>query len=452
MKILLVEDDPVTREIVKRMLTRIADTVIEAGDGLEALELIEREDPDFVFTDLHMPVMDGYNLVKAIRASPQWAALPIVCLSGIRDRAEVMKLLDLGIADYILKPIRPQSAHDRFRAVVAQHSGWRRTQRVGDRRTMLLVDSDPNFRTFAKNLLEIDFEVQESISGSDAARKYQQASPKPDVVLIADGLKLLSETQLAEMIRRFASDARVSPPTMLLMSESDDLPAEKIKRFAAVIKRSFVPGEFELEVRRWLFKAESPFEKLTTHIENDARDWFSTGVRQTLGVMAGSDASVVTSMAKAKVTGGVAATVKLESPTIGGGLVVHIASPREDATRIGAAVLRRDEVSENEPAEVFAELINVIGGRVRASLEQHGWDLRLSLPEVDNAYSSGEESWSLSSWFKTTAGDAFQVGLRLYATAGAAAAPSLPDTGSAPAGEPATPSADGADEVADALF
>lgn len=447
MKILLVEDDPVTREIVKRMLTRIADTVIEAGDGLEALELIEREDPDFLFTDLHMPVMDGYNLVKAIRASPQWAALPIVCLSGIRDRAEVMKLLDLGIADYILKPIRPQSAHDRFRAVVAQHAGWRRTQRVGDRRTLLLVDGDPNFRTFAKNLLEIDFEVQESISGSDAARKYQQASPKPDVVLVADGLKLLSETQLAEMIRRFASDARVAPPTILLMSESAELPPEKSKRFAAVIKRSFVPGEFELEVRRWLFKAESPFEKLTTHIENDAREWFATGVRQTLGVMAGSDASVVTSGVDGTVNQGVAATVRLESPSVGGELLVQIASSREDATRIAAAVMRRDDVSETEPGEVFAELINVIGGRVRASLEQHGWDLRLSLPVVDNAYSSNDESWSLASWFRTTAGDAFHVAIRLTST-GPVAAPPVPMA--APTDAVASDGAE--DEVADALF
>ncbi|MFN8581672.1 MAG: response regulator [Gemmatimonadaceae bacterium] len=444
MKILLVEDDPVTREIVKRMLTRIADTVIEASDGLEALELIEREDPDFVFTDLHMPVMDGYNLVKAIRSSPQWAAMPIVCLSGIRDRAEVMKLLDLGIADYILKPIRPQSAHDRFRAIVAQHANWRQRQRTGDKRTLLLVDSDPNFRTFAKNLLEIDFDVQESISGSDAARKYQQASPKPDVVLVAEGLKLLSETQLAELIRRFASDARLPAPTLLLMSDGEPS-ADKAQRFAAVIKRSFVPGEFEQEIRRWLFQSESPFEKLASHIQNAAREWFATGVRQTFGVMAGSDASIKTD-GKEKVTNGVAATVKLDSAEIGGGIVVEISANREEATRIAAAVMRRDEVSESEPGEVFAELINVIGGRARASLEQHGWDLRLSLPEVNNAYNTDSRSWSLSAWFKTTAGDVFHVGLQLHQAEGAVPMLAAEPAPNVSAPEPA------ADEVADALF
>lgn len=250
MKILLAEDDPVTREMLKRMLSRIADVVLEASDGLQAMEIIEHEDPDFLFTDVDMPVMNGYELIRSLRASHRWAKMPVVCLSSIRDREEITRLVDLGVVDYLLKPIR-KSAQDRCRAIIAQHKGWRDQLSASDKRVLLLVEPDPNFRDFARDLLELDFSLIESASGADAARKYQSAEIKPDVVLIAAKLPLMSVSQLSSMLAKFASDAGATPPMTILLSEAD-VPEEQSTEFNAVMRRTFVTEEFQLEIRRLL--------------------------------------------------------------------------------------------------------------------------------------------------------------------------------------------------------
>ncbi|MBL8958930.1 MAG: response regulator, partial [Gemmatimonadetes bacterium] len=89
MKILIAEDDLVTRELLKRILSHMADEIVEAGDGIEALEKLETEDPDFLFTDLQMPELDGRALLEAIRNSKEHSEMPVVCMSAVKDKDEV---------------------------------------------------------------------------------------------------------------------------------------------------------------------------------------------------------------------------------------------------------------------------------------------------------------------------------------------------------------------------
>lgn len=164
MKILIAEDDLVTRELLKRILVHMADEIIEASDGLEALEMIESEDPDFLFTDIQMPALDGKAIVEAVRSSKEHRLLPIVCMSAVKDKDEITSLVALGIQDYILKPIRPAEVQERFRRVISQHSAWRRRQAGAQRTTLLLVDADVAFRDFARPFLESHFFVIEANS------------------------------------------------------------------------------------------------------------------------------------------------------------------------------------------------------------------------------------------------------------------------------------------------
>ncbi|MBK8058355.1 MAG: response regulator [Gemmatimonadetes bacterium] len=106
MKILVAEDDLVTREILKRILTHMSDEILEANNGVEALEMIERHDPDFLFTDIQMPLLDGLAVVEAVRSSRTHSMLPIVCMASVKDNDDITRLVSLGIADYILKPLR----------------------------------------------------------------------------------------------------------------------------------------------------------------------------------------------------------------------------------------------------------------------------------------------------------------------------------------------------------
>jgi DNA-binding response OmpR family regulator len=125
MKILIAEDDLVTREMLKRVLRHMADEIIEAGDGRETLEKLESEDPDILFTDLQLPDLEGHALIAAVRASPTRGRIPVVCMSVVREKDEVTRVLALGVQDYVLKPIRAAEVHERFRDVIAKHAGWR---------------------------------------------------------------------------------------------------------------------------------------------------------------------------------------------------------------------------------------------------------------------------------------------------------------------------------------
>ena len=99
--ILLVEDEERAREVFARILRKAGYAVIEAGDGLEALSLLERIRCDLVISDILMPNLNGYALVARIRA--KWPNLPIILTSGFlsQDAAQRMS----GSVEFIPKPI-----------------------------------------------------------------------------------------------------------------------------------------------------------------------------------------------------------------------------------------------------------------------------------------------------------------------------------------------------------
>jgi len=81
--ILVVEDNPITRRLVGAALTREGWDVVEAPDGMAALAAIRRRTPDLVLQDLGLPDMDGFELVRRIRAMPHMATVPVVACSSL---------------------------------------------------------------------------------------------------------------------------------------------------------------------------------------------------------------------------------------------------------------------------------------------------------------------------------------------------------------------------------
>ncbi len=106
MKALVVEDDPMTLRLLVRVLSRFFPRgVLQAHDGAEALKLLAAERPGIVFCDVEMPTLDGVVFVRQIRARPDVATLPVIMLTAARDHHTVRALVDLGVVDYILKPV-----------------------------------------------------------------------------------------------------------------------------------------------------------------------------------------------------------------------------------------------------------------------------------------------------------------------------------------------------------
>lgn len=103
-KILIVEDYNDTREFMRFLIESYGYQVIEAADGLEALECLKSDFPDLILMDLAMPLMDGIDTTKAIRKFEQGVEIPIIAVTA-HGKSFYKKALEAGCNDLIAKPV-----------------------------------------------------------------------------------------------------------------------------------------------------------------------------------------------------------------------------------------------------------------------------------------------------------------------------------------------------------
>ncbi|MBA3412685.1 MAG: response regulator transcription factor [Actinobacteria bacterium] len=113
--VLVVDDEPIVREVVVRYLEREGYRTLEAGDGDRARELLEGETPDLVVLDLMLPGTDGLSLCRWIRSRSQ---LPVIMLTARGEEADRIVGLELGADDYVTKPFSPRELTARVRTVL----------------------------------------------------------------------------------------------------------------------------------------------------------------------------------------------------------------------------------------------------------------------------------------------------------------------------------------------
>ena len=105
--ILLVEDSDIVRESLRRLLADAGYAVTVAVDGQHGLELARTRQFDLISTDVVMPRLDGYELTRALRATPEYADAPIIMVTSMGERIDRVRGFDAGVDEYITKP------HDR---------------------------------------------------------------------------------------------------------------------------------------------------------------------------------------------------------------------------------------------------------------------------------------------------------------------------------------------------
>ncbi len=115
-QIMIVDDDPDTVSILARHLEREGFVAIEAGSGAQCLKLVEQNEVDVILLDLMMPDMDGFEVTRALKNSPETAEIPIIMITArddIEARAEGMRL---GVSDFLSKPVFRRQLANRIRA------------------------------------------------------------------------------------------------------------------------------------------------------------------------------------------------------------------------------------------------------------------------------------------------------------------------------------------------
>ena len=106
-KVLLVDDAGTVRKFIHWSLRSSDIETLQAGDGLEALEILRRGPVDLAIVDLNMPGMDGIELTRSIRAMPERRDLPILMLTTEKREEERRIALDAGVNAYLVKPSTP---------------------------------------------------------------------------------------------------------------------------------------------------------------------------------------------------------------------------------------------------------------------------------------------------------------------------------------------------------
>ncbi len=119
-RILVVDDEVPIQELIKFNLEQAGFDVEVAGDGIQAIEMFERNKPDLIVLDLMLPGKDGYDVCKAIRKTSN---TPIIMLTAKETELERVLGLELGADDYITKPFSPLELVARIKAVLRRSSG-----------------------------------------------------------------------------------------------------------------------------------------------------------------------------------------------------------------------------------------------------------------------------------------------------------------------------------------
>ena len=106
--VLIVDDEPMARTLLRLMLVRAGFNVSEAEDGFDALEKVQVSLPDIILLDVMMPGMDGFSVCEELRQRKETSTLPIIMLSAKTDLDSINKGLRVGATKYLTKPISPE--------------------------------------------------------------------------------------------------------------------------------------------------------------------------------------------------------------------------------------------------------------------------------------------------------------------------------------------------------
>jgi CheY-like chemotaxis protein len=227
--VLLVDDDKATREVLTRGLEKEGFRLVVASSGEEALRLARERKPDVISLDVLMPGMDGWTVLRSLKADPATSPIPVVMVSMLDDR-DVGHAL--GASDYLTKPF------DRQRLV----SALRRYRRDGTQRPVLVVEDDAPTRDVIRRALERDgWAVSEAENGRRGLMSV--ARNVPDVIVLDLMMPEMDGFQFVAELRRSESGRRI-PIVVVTAKEITD---EDQRRLNGQVRRVLHKGSFSRE-------------------------------------------------------------------------------------------------------------------------------------------------------------------------------------------------------------
>jgi two-component system, cell cycle response regulator DivK len=108
-RILVVEDDAASRELLRYLFDTTGYTVLVAADGATGAWMALKEDPDLILCDLQMPLMDGYAVLRQLNHEPGWRRVPVIAVTAFSMEGDREAALKAGFDGYFSKPVTPET-------------------------------------------------------------------------------------------------------------------------------------------------------------------------------------------------------------------------------------------------------------------------------------------------------------------------------------------------------
>lgn len=215
-RILLVEDNPATVEVMQQELELLGYEVVVAKNGVEAVALAESELPDLIIMDIALPKMDGLKATSQIRSNPKTKGIAILAATAKALPEDREKCLAAGCDDYLAKPFTHRELDTCIVSLLKRKSGAVAPQGALSMKKILIIDDDVDFSGLVSSSLEktgkyeVHVENQGS-SGVSAARAF-----KPDLILLDVVMPDLGGPEVAEQMKEDRDLARI--PIVFLTS------------------------------------------------------------------------------------------------------------------------------------------------------------------------------------------------------------------------------------------
>ena len=224
--VLVVDDDPNARELLRRHLQRGGYAVRTAANGEEAMQLARALHPDVVTLDVLMPQMDGWAVLSAMKEDATLAEIPVIMVTIIDNQSIGFSL---GAADYMIKPI------DRDRLVRAVQKCC---PRGAPRHVLIVEDDDPTSELMRRALQEIDCTVTQAENGRVGLERLNEALP--DAILLD---LMMPEMDGFEFIARLRADSRWRRIPVIVVT-AKTLTAEDLDRLNGHVQHLVHKGEY----------------------------------------------------------------------------------------------------------------------------------------------------------------------------------------------------------------
>lgn len=199
--VLVVDDSPQDLEIVSMYLKGIA-KVHTASNGKKALEYVKQNKIDVILLDVEMPYMDGFETLECLRRMEECINVPVILLTGIRDKETVLNSVIMGVDGYLIKPVERKTLQNKVVEVYRKRCKNRKAKK-----TVLLIDDDMSYLKQLNSMLQDKYNVF-MINSAKLALEYL-LKHVPDVIVLDYQMPLYNGASMMKLMQKSSTGSDI---------------------------------------------------------------------------------------------------------------------------------------------------------------------------------------------------------------------------------------------------